>query len=113
MIRAPLIPALAAAALLAACSTAPTNTAYYAPGAAPVTVAGSTATYSAGTGTVAGGVNTVSSGERIVVGEPAPRTTVTPGPAAPSGALVGGSTLNSNPNAGTPSQPGTPQPPSR
>ena len=75
MIRAHCLPALAAAALLTACSTMQDSTTYYAPGAAPLPVAGSTATYSAGTGTVASGVNTFSSGDRVVVGEAAAKTT--------------------------------------
>src|SRR5687768_13739357 len=50
MIRAHhLIGMTVAATLATACSTAPTTT-YYAPGAPPVAVAGSSATYSAGTG---------------------------------------------------------------
>ena len=101
MIRAQAIPALAIAGLLAAaCSSTPPSTTYYTPGAAPVAVAGSTATYSAGTGTVAGGVNTFSTTDRVIVGEPASRTTVVDNGAAPSGTVVGGSTLNPNPNAG-------------
>ena len=120
MNRARLFTALAAAGLLAACSTAPSGPIYYTPGAAPVPVAGSSAPYSAGTGTVAGGVNTFSAGDRVIVGEPATRTTTgEAGATAATGTVIGGSTLNPGANSGTPAPtpPATPdaqrQPPSR
>ena len=104
MNRAHLIPVLALAGALSACSTAPANTAYYAPGAAPVSVAGSSATYSAGTGTVASGVNTFSSNDRVVVGEPASKTTTGDATTAPTGTVIGGSAL-SDPQGRRPSAP--------
>ena len=95
--------ALAASAVaLAACSTAPTQNTYYTPGAPPVAVAGSTTTYSTGTGTLAGGVNQSTTSDRISVGE---GTTAVPANTAPKGTVVGGSTLNNNPNAGTSAPP--------
>ena len=96
--------ALAVVGLASACSTNPSNTAYYTPGAAPVTVAGSSATYSAGTGTVANGVNTFSSSDRVVVGEPATKTTTGDATTAPTGTVIGGSAL-SEPQGRRPSSP--------
>ena len=97
MIRSPCVLAACAAAL-AACSTAPSQNTYYTPGAPPVAVAGSTATYSAGTGTLASGVNTNTTSDRISVGA---GSTAVPANTAPTGSVVGGSSLNNNPNAGT------------
>ena len=105
MIRSHYVLAAFAATALAACSTAPTQSTYYTPGAPPVTVAGSTATYSAGTGTLASGVNKNTTSDRVSVGE---GTTAVPATTAPTGTLVGGSTLNNNPNAGTSAPAATP-----
>jgi X-X-X-Leu-X-X-Gly heptad repeat protein len=110
MIRARHFPIALAAAALAACSTAPTQSTYYTPGAPPVAVAGSTATYSAGTGTLASGVNKNTTSDRLSVGE---GTTAVPTNTAPTGSLVGGSALNNNPNTGTTSAPAVATPPAR
>ena len=99
MRRTALVLSLAAAALAAACASTPSET-YYAPGAAPLPVAGSTATYSAGTGTVATGVNTFSTSDRLVVGDAAARTTTGENRTAATGGVVNGSAMN--PNAGMP-----------
>jgi hypothetical protein len=100
----------AGAVALAACSAAPTQNTYYTPGAPPVAVAGSTATYSAGTGTLASGVNTSTTSDRISVGA---GSTAVPANTAPTGSVVGGSSLNNNPNAGTSITTTPASPPSR